>query len=319
MPECRMPYELHFAPLQGYTDWVYRDAFEKCFGGVDAYYTPFIRVEQGGVRKKDLRDIDPLHNSVPKLIPQILPGNSEELRMLAGRLQKEGYTFADINLGCPFPLITGKKKGAGMLPYPERVKELLETLREFPQLRFSLKMRLGYENAGEWVDLMDAINTVRLEYITVHARIAKQQYKGIPDWEAFEEFYHACQLPLLYNGDLKTKEDIQKILQKFPLLRGVMIGRGLLSSPLLGREYRDDETFSEEFRMSLFYRFHQMLFSGYAEFLSDENQLLRKMKSLWDYFLPEGDKKQLKKIKKATKLRDYEAAVRMLFLPFQKM
>ena len=48
---------IHFAPLQGYTDSVYREAHTRVFGGVDTYYTPFVRIEKGGFRNKDLKDI----------------------------------------------------------------------------------------------------------------------------------------------------------------------------------------------------------------------------------------------------------------------
>ena len=47
---------IHFAPLQGYTDSVYREAHTRVFGGVDTYYTPFVRIEKGGFRNKDLKD-----------------------------------------------------------------------------------------------------------------------------------------------------------------------------------------------------------------------------------------------------------------------
>lgn len=37
---------IHFAPLQGYTEVFYRNAHATCFGGVDTYYTPFVRLEK---------------------------------------------------------------------------------------------------------------------------------------------------------------------------------------------------------------------------------------------------------------------------------
>lgn len=37
---------IHFAPLQGYTDAFYRNAHAACFGGIDSYYTPFVRLEK---------------------------------------------------------------------------------------------------------------------------------------------------------------------------------------------------------------------------------------------------------------------------------
>ena len=58
-----MDYKIHFAPLQGYTDAVYREVHHRIFGGVENYYTPFVRVEKDGFRNKDIRDIAPDRNS----------------------------------------------------------------------------------------------------------------------------------------------------------------------------------------------------------------------------------------------------------------
>lgn len=96
-----------------------------------------------------------------------MPGDTEIVR-------DNGYTEIDINLGCPFPLIAGKRKGAGMLPYPEQVQEVLQTVNEYPDIRFSLKIRLGWENVCECQFLSSVFNSVRLDHITVHARTGKQ-------------------------------------------------------------------------------------------------------------------------------------------------
>lgn len=305
----RQNYQIHFAPLQGYTDHIFRKAFARYFGGVDVYYTPFIRVEKGGFRKRDIRGIEPEANGDVCLVPQILPGTAEEFRLLTNMLRENGHRAVDINLGCPFPLIAGKRKGAGMLPYPDRVEEVLRVIDEYPDMRFSVKMRLGWENGGECMVLLGVLNSVRLCHITLHARIGKQQYKGTTNREAFGEFYQGCKHPLFFNGDLHSVEDIDEILGMFPLLMGVSVGRGLLSSPLLAKEFKENETFSENQRMPLYSAFHKELFSTYSGLLQGENQILMKMKTLWEYFLPETDRKLLKRIKKANKLSQYTEAV----------
>lgn len=306
-------YELHFAPLQGYTDSIFRNAFAKYFGGVDVYYTPFIRIERGDFRHRDLRGVDPALNAVPRLIPQILPGSPEEFRVMVDLLREKGYQAIDINLGCPFPLIAGKRKGAGMLPYPDLVSEVLEPINEYPELQFSVKMRLGWESVGECLVLTDILNNLRLSHITVHARTGKQQYKGETNPDAFARFYELSDHPLFYNGDLVSVADIRMILERFPLLRGVSLGRGLLSSPFIGKEFQTNETFSENQRMAACFAFHEELFSTYSGVLQGEIQLLTKMKTLWEYFLPETDRKLLKRIKKSNKIIQYKEAVRDIF------
>lgn len=307
----RSEYEVHFAPLQGYTDWIYRNHFARFFGGVKAYYTPFIRLEPGhSFRNRDLRDMEPTNNTVPLLIPQILPGNADEFYELTRLVVSKGYKQIDINLGCPFPLIAGKKKGAGMLPFPERIKETLLPLADFPEIRFSLKMRLGWENAGEAKFLLSFINNLRIDHITLHARIGIQQYKGNPDKEAFARFYHECQVPLFYNGDLKNVTDIEEIFTEFPLLRDVVMGRGLLSSPFVAADFGKNVTQQCSERMAVISAFHEALLNDYKNHLQGENQLLFKMKTVWDYLLPGTDRKHLKRIRKAHKLSDYSMAVK---------
>lgn len=69
---------IHFAPLQGYTDAFYRNAHAACFGGIDSYYTPFVRLEKDGFRNKDVREIAPESNQVPHLVPQLIATSIEK-------------------------------------------------------------------------------------------------------------------------------------------------------------------------------------------------------------------------------------------------
>ena len=271
----------------------------------------FIRIQDRN--KRDLRDIEPETNTVADLIPQILPGSADEFRLLTDAVGEKGYRQIDINLGCPFPMIAGKHKGAGMLLYPAQVAEVLAPIAEYPEIQFSLKMRLGWENASECMVLVELLNTLRLSRIALHARTGKQQYKGHPDLEAFQGFYELCQHPLYYNGGIESLSDIRQILIRFPLLKGVFIGRGLLSSPLLAKEFKGNETFLPEQRMSIYFAFHEELFSAYSQVLQGETQLLVKMKTLWEYFLPETDRKLLKRIKKSTRLQQYTESVKAIF------
>ena len=101
-------------------------------------------------------------------------------------------------------MIAGKHKGAGMLLYPAQVAEVLAPIAEYPEIQFSLKMRLGWGNASECMVLVELLNAIRLSRIALHARTGKQQYKGHPDLEAFQGFYELCQHPLYYNGGIES-------------------------------------------------------------------------------------------------------------------
>ena len=304
-------YSLHFAPLQGYTDAIYRNAHARFFGGADRYYTPFIRLEKGNFRNKDLHDIDPGANETA-LVPQLLGGTPGEIRQMAALLVSKGYRCADLNLGCPFVPIARKHKGAGLLPFPEEVKALLDAMKTIPELVFSLKMRLGWQDASESVALLPLIGSFPFSRVTIHARTGVQQYKGATDLNGFEEFYRQCALPLYYNGDIRSLDDLHSLAARFPALQGFVVGRGLLENPALALEYKLGGPHGEKEKRPKIRDFHAELFARDEARLQVENQFLSKLKTLWDYLLPEADRKLRKKITKSTRLSQYTEAVSSL-------
>ena len=307
---------IHFAPLQGYTDQVYRDAHARVFGGVEAYYTPFVRVEKGEVRKKDLKDIRRPSDSKAHVIPQLIASCPDEFRLIMDEIEANGYQEVDINLGCPFPKQVRLHRGSGILPFTDEAELLLRTLEEFPEISFSVKMRLGWEQADEAFALLPLLNTLPLKQIALHPRLGKQQYKGEVDWDAFARFYESCEVPLFYNGDLTTLESMRSVETRFPKLAGIMLGRGLLAAPWLAEEYQTGETLTERERLHKVHEFHSLLLENYSERLEGgEHQVLDKLKTLWDYLLPDADKKLRKKILKSTTLTSYRSAVSALLNP----
>jgi len=305
---------IHFAPLQGYTEAIYRQAHARIFGGVENYYTPFVRVERGEIRRKDMREVTPENNRGVQLIPQLIAADVDKLEQIMALFIEKGYKTVDINLGCPFPVLAKRHNGSGMLPYPEEVRILLTTaIEKHPDIQFSVKMRLGWENPEECLALLPLLNELPLTHIIMHPRLGKQQYKGEVDLQGFEAFYNECRHPLIYNGDLLTTEDIHTIAERFPRLAGVMIGRGLLANPALGLEYKQGQPLSGKEMQEKLRLFHADLFAQYGNLLEGgDKQLLTKMKSFWEYMMPDGDRKAKKAIHKANKLETYQTAVNNL-------
>ena len=301
---------IYAAPLQGFTEAAWRNAHEQTFGGVDAYYTPFIRLEKGEIRNKDKREVLPRQNTVSHLIPQLVASEPEELNQLAGFLASQGYREIDVNMGCPFPLIANRGKGSGILPYPEKVAALLDAMRQLPEIRFSVKMRLGWLHADEWKQVLPLLNGSGVSQITLHPRIGKQQYKGEVNRVAFKEFYDSCELPLVYNGDLCTLETVQELLEEYPRLKGVMLGRGLLADPSLALSVRKGQSPDKTTLYRQVSAMHGLMYEHYCLIIEGgEAQLLAKLKTMWEYLLPDIDKKSRKLILKSNRLDTYLRAV----------
>ena len=301
---------IHFAPLQGYTDDVYRRIHHELMGGIQTYYTPFLRMEGGGVRSKDMRDIRPEFNEGVPVVPQIIVKSMKEFDFLTGIVEEKGYTRVDINMGCPFPLQAKHGRGSGLLAHVDIIEEMAKAIAAKSQLKFSVKMRLGWENANEWRPVLDILNSTPLEQITLHPRIGTQQYKGSVSMEAFEEFYKLCKHPLIYNGDVTSVDNIRKLEEMYPKLAGVMIGRGLLARPSLALEYASGVELSWEKRRSLLLDFHDRMKAHYETTANSETQVHSRLRLFWEYMEEELGRKAYKKIMKAGNLKNYLSAVR---------
>ena len=288
------------APLQGVTDNVWRMAQHEVFGGVDAYYAPFMRVERGEIRRKDLRDVDPERNAGITLIPQILACQPDHALMMVDALKQMDYSRIDINLGCPFPPIALHRKGSGMLAYPELAEALFKALATVDGVEYSVKMRLGWDQPDQWHDILPLMDILKPVNIAVHPRIGKQQYKGELDIEQFEALLAASPWPVVYNGSLRTPMDIEEVVGRYPSLAAVMVGSGLAANPGM---FVPDAT-PDDYR-----RFHDLLVDGYIEQLNGgEAQLVRHLQDIWQTFLPGTNHKLFKVIRKSRNLDQYHNA-----------
>ena len=288
------------APLQGVTDNVWRMAQHEVFAGVDAYYAPFMRVERGEIRRKDLRDVEPERNADITLIPQILACQPDHALMMVDALKQMGYSRIDINLGCPFPPIALHRKGSGMLAYPELTEALFKALATVDGVEYSVKMRLGWDQPDQWCDILPLMDILKPVNIAVHPRIGKQQYKGELDIEQFEALLAVSPWPVVYNGSLRTPMDIEKVVGLYPSLAAVMVGSGLAANPGM---FAPDAT-PDDYR-----RFHDLLVDGYTEQLNGgEAQLVRHLQDIWQTFLPGTNHKLFKAIRKSRNLDQYQNA-----------
>lgn len=301
--------KIYSAPLQGYTEAVWRNLHSSVFGGVDTYYTPFLRYERNEIRSKDIRDVERKNNTVSSLVPQIIASSPEEMQPLLQLIRAEGYNRVDINMGCSFILQAKRKRGAGILPYPDMVSALMQEVSNNKDIKFSVKMRLGWESKDEWRKLIPILNEAPLCVLTMHPRLGIEQYKKSADVEEFACFYNECKHPVIYNGDLLTLSDIAQIEERFPNVEAVMLGRGLLANPALGLEYKEGREFTNQEKAKLIRTMHDKMHEELSLRLLGNTQFLSKMKPYWEYLLPDMLKKEKKAILKSSAIEKYMANV----------
>ena len=204
------------APLQGFTDYVYRESYAKVFGTVDACFIPYISVKNNVIPNKYTREILPENNTQSRVVPQILAKDADEFEFLKNVLAGQGYSEYNLNLGCPYPMVTNRGKGSGLLPFPEEIYKILDHFYSSAEGELSVKLRAGLKSADEIKDVIKVLNQFPLKEVILHARVAGQLYSGEIDENAF--FYATQNLKhkLVYNGDIFSKQDFIDKQNKFP-------------------------------------------------------------------------------------------------------
>ena len=307
--------KISLAPLQGYTDWVFRQAYQKNIGGIDEFYTPFLVLQNDGIVKTaHKREVEPFKDRCNNLIPQFLCGSSEELIFFENYFLELGYSKINWNMGCPYPMVTKKGRGSGLLPNPLKVEEILKKAFQ-NKLKLSVKLRLGLGDDTEVDLILPILKDYNVSEVMLHPRIGKQLYKGKVNLNRFNELYEKYEAFLGYNGDICSKEDFEKVKSLFPGLQHVMIGRGLLKNYWLPYKIKGIALPNSDERRKQLENMHHDVFKLYSSYLQGDSQIMQKMKPFWEYFSShfENDKKVFKAIKKSTGIKKYEQAVEFAF------
>jgi tRNA-dihydrouridine synthase len=306
-------HQIYLAPLLGVTDSIFRNIFEKYFGKFDYLLTPFIPTVKGDiVNPSHIRDVAVDRNDLNRVIPQIIGNDPAQFLILANTLHSMGYRSVNWNLGCPSPQIVRKKRGSGLLPHGDIIKQLLDFVIPSIHCPLSLKVRLGYESDQDLLTLMPLFNDYPLQEITVHARTGIQMYGGNVNLDGFEKCLSATRHKIIYNGDITTPEIFNRLKNRFPSVNAWMIGRGVVGSPFLLRTIRGAEYTRD---ISQIRKFHDELYLQNSRILHGPSHLLGKMKELWSYLIqsfPEHPK-LLKNILKTTKLDQYAKLMDQVF------
>ncbi len=307
---------IQLAPFQGITNRVFRMVYTSHFQGVDKLFTPFFtsihKQKLSNNRSKELLSIS--ENGIP-VIPQILSKDADEILRFARYCKELGFEEINWNLGCPYPRVANKKRGSGMLSHPEMVESILDKIMPEMPVRFSIKMRLGYEHPDEIINLIPILNRFPLSEITIHARVGKQLYKGEVNHDAFAEVLNLSKHPVGYNGDIFTKNDFDQLIKQFPKLNILMLGRGLLADPFLPAHINDVKLPGLPEQKERINKFINDLYYQRRKQHNNGLQTLGNMKEYWWYLSYSFDNphKVFSLIKKKKTFNDYEEAVKTVF------
>lgn len=211
-----------------------------------------------------------------------LTGKRAEVMADAARLAVEhGAKFIDLNFGCPIDLIVRRGAGAAMLKRPQRLAEIVQTVRLAVDVPLSVKLRLGYDSKK--------INVVRnallaeeagADAVVVHGRTRNQRYRLSADWNPIQEVAESLSIPVIGNGDILTCWDLEKRRAETSV-SSFLVARGALLKPWIFQELAEGQAqvYNAARRWSVLQRY----FDFACEYFGDDDHGMKRVERffLW--------------------------------------
>ena len=237
---------LALAPMQDVTDLPFMRLISR-YGNPDVYFTEYFRVlPDSRLDPQILRSITENPTGRP-IVAQMIGNDIPALVRTVRELQQHPIVAVDLNLGCPVPIVYRKCAGGGLLRDPERIDRILGALRDAVDIPFTVKTRIGFDDAAVFDELLPVFAQHSLDLVTVHARTVKEMYRSMPRYEFIARAVDALACPVLANGNIYSAEKADEVL-RLTRARGLMIGRGAIRNPWLFAQIREHRNRQPIFR-----------------------------------------------------------------------
>jgi tRNA-dihydrouridine synthase len=298
-----------FAPLEGFTDPIYRDAVRDTCPHWHFQFTDFLRFPTVGIlnskRVKEFLGETYLSNKYPfQILTNLAAATRENFRALSS----SNILWLDLNFGCPSKKVCSHGGGASLLDRPDEIKKIIKRARSEFGGFLTAKIRMGFSNDNNFLELLDILEGEGVDAITIHARTRAQMYKGPVSLKHIALAVKRLKIPIIGNGDIATVSDIKRMFEETGC-HSVMIGRGALSNPWIPMliDLSDEEIFV--YRLNSVEGFIKRVGDSYS--VRSSNFALIKLKQLTSYLFKEfsNEREIVSKLLRSKTLQSYMVAV----------
>ncbi len=219
------------APMAGITDSPFRRLLRRL--GCPAVITEMVSSEgliRGGKGSMELlkftQEEHPISAQIFGANPEVM---AEAARIVAGH----GFDAVDINMGCPVKKVVRSGAGAALLKNPDLAARIVSAVRKAVDLAVTVKMRSGWRKEEQnALHVAKALVDAGADLITLHPRSRAQFYSGNADWNLIKILVENLSVPIIGNGDIKTKSDAMRMMKETGCA-GIMVGRAAMGDPFL--------------------------------------------------------------------------------------
>ena len=258
------------APMSGVTNRTLRALYKPFgFGLTVTEFVSSNALQYGAKRTMEMID----QHGVEKPVSTQLWGSDPAIMAYAARVVREcGADIVDINFGCPAPKVTKTEGGSACLRDVDRCEAIMKAVVAAVDCPVTVKMRLGWnETALVYTEVARRAEAAGVRALTLHARTAKQFFKGEADWSHIAALKAAVGIPVIGNGDLTDPRDALAKMRESGV-DAIMVGRAVLGNPWLvgaladlfeGREPRPYPAAPERLRFAV--HLYQMMVDEWGE------------------------------------------------------
>jgi tRNA-dihydrouridine synthase B len=225
------------APMQDITDLLFMQVISG-YGSPDYFFTEYFRVyDHSSLDPHILRSITENATGRP-VFAQLIGENISDLIRSAQALSRYPIAGIDLNMGCPAPRIYRKNVGGGLLRNPEKISQILGALRQSIDGLFTVKMRIGFEDAANFERILDLINLHNVDLLSLHGRTVKESYHGTIHYDLISQAVKQLNCPVLANGNVSSAVSAAATLEKTGAA-GVTISRAAIRNPWIFKQVRE--------------------------------------------------------------------------------
>ena len=225
-----------FAPMAGVSNQTYRKIIKTMNPGL--IYSEMVSNMGIIYNSKNTLDLLKISDEERPISIQIF-GSDVDSFIKAAKYVEENIKpdIIDINMGCPVPKVALKSQaGSGLLKHPEKIYEIVSAVVNTVNIPVTVKIRSGWnEKSINCIEVAKLIEKAGASAIAIHPRTREQGYTGSANWEYIKKIKEAIKIPVIGNGDIKTKEDAKRMLEETGC-DAIMIGRATLGNPWIIKE-----------------------------------------------------------------------------------
>lgn len=224
------------APMQDITDLPFMRLLGK-YGPPDYFFTEYFRVHEHSTLDRPIVDSILHHGTGRPVFAQMIGEDRYHLTRTARELQQLPVAGIDLNMGCPAPKIYRKNVGGGLLREPAVIDAIFGQLREVIEGRFTVKMRIGFEDDRHFEEILELVNRHQLDALSIHGRTVRQMYRGTVDYGRIGLAVDKVGCPVFANGNLFSARVAHEVASRIGC-HGVMIGRSAIRNPWIFAQLR---------------------------------------------------------------------------------